>query len=222
MRYTPMALIVASFALTMQFAHAGDQPPPPPEDDVDVMDELDDDDFGPARWFGRGERRGPGRHFGPARHDMRDRGPDQRGPRRHGERRDFGPGMARMWDRLDLTDAQKQQFVDVMTSQFRAGLEAKMELAEAENAARELRRQDDVTPEQIVAANTAVGTAKGKLEVVRRNAKQELRNILTPEQVEKLEARRTPPPPRDGKGPGPRGPRGPEKGPRPPKPPKGR
>lgn len=158
---------------------------------------------------------GPGRGFGHGP-SMRHRGPgnDRRGGGRQdfdGRRQGFGgghhgfgggrnwggggrPGFGgpmfgqRLFDRLDLDKAQRDKLVEVMTENFRAGLVARLEMREAENKLADLRESDSASPEDIVAANEALGAAAGKMEVARRKAREAVEAVLTPEQREQLDS----------------------------------
>lgn len=165
-------------------------------------------DAGPRDWG-----RGPGRFEGCPGFD----GPRHRsgpGHRFGGMGMGMGHGMGRMpFAQLDLTADQKARLIDVATTQFRAGLEAKMEMMDAQKKLWDLRDDDSASSDAIIQANAAVGAAKGKLEALRNQAKDEFAKVLTPEQLKKLEERRVGPPPfgdrrfEDGRpGPGPRGP----------------
>lgn len=160
-----------------------------------------------GRGFGNHRGRGDGRNFGhgPAM-TRRGGGPGGRwngNGMHHGGM--FGPAMA---ERLGLDQAQKDKLLDAMTENYRAVLEAKMELQEAKFKLNELRRSSDAAAEDIVAANEALGAAKGRMEVTMRQSREALESILTPEQKEKLESFRDAPPPRRGWSDGERGERG--------------
>lgn len=187
------------------------------EDDVDLADDaeyvlalddqLDADDDDPA--YGRPLWGGPGREMMP-RHMMHDRpgfhpgmGPG-RGPGRPG-RHDgpgFGPrgprgihdlhgpkGMHRYMD-LDLTDAQKSQLIDVLTENYRQNLEARFALINAKKALGDVYDRDDVDQQAIVSAHEALGAATGRMAALKRGAYDQIKGILTPEQIEKLESPR--------------------------------
>lgn len=175
--YRKMTLAVAAVAvaLSMQMAFAGEGRPEGrrgPGDDICRPE---------GGWRG-------GRGHGPA---MGRRHPGKGFGRGFG----MGPGMFgfghRLMDELELTDAQKTQLVDVLTAKFRESLLARMELADAHQKARELTNAE--TPDSaaiiaaIIAANEALGAARGKMEALALTAKDDLKKILTPEQVAKLE-----------------------------------
>lgn len=131
--------------------------------------------------------------------------PEPRGPARfHHDRRPGkgfgrghfgkGPGMFgfghRVMDELELSDAQKTQVVDVLTAKFREGLLARMEMADARKQLRDASEAESPDAAAIVAANEAMGAARGKMEALGLTAKDDLRKILTPEQAAKLDEMR--------------------------------
>jgi Spy/CpxP family protein refolding chaperone len=129
------------------------------------------------------------------------RGPGRRGFRMHDDHGwGMGPGMGPMHGMgpmgfghmagVKLDDSQKAKLVDVMTANFRAGLEARMALRDAHEKLADLRDDKDASADAIVAANAAVGEAKGKLEVLRRKARDDFRGILTEDQIKQLDERR--------------------------------
>lgn len=214
-----LLLAAAMMAFTFQTAMAEDI-----DDEMDDVEIAIDEDgtIGPlGRRFGgpRDDDRGPGRHM--MRHD-RDGwrggpgfGPAMRpGPRMgrgmdcgmdcgmmgRGMGNKMGHGMMnpRLMDALNLTDAQKSQAVDVLTENFRQRLLARMELGDAQKKLRDLYDAESPSPDDIIAANTAVGAAKGKLDVQRRKFRDDIRKIMTPEQIQKLDDMQKAPPPRRG------------------------
>lgn len=168
-----LAVAALAVALSMQMAFAGEGRP--------------DGRRGPGDEICRPEGgwRG-GRGHGPAmgRHD---RHPGKGFGRGFG----MGPGMFgfghRLMGELELTDAQKTQLVDVLTAKFREGLLARMELADAHQKVRELTSTENPDSAAIIAANEALGAARGKMEALALTAKDEFKKILTPEQQAKLE-----------------------------------
>lgn len=216
------ALMLAALLLvgTIHAAWAGDEPRPQDEPAVSGQRGIG---------FQRGWRHHDGRDgdFRPCRPvDCQDRGwgrgARQYGPRGHrgfgGPDRHFGGmGMGRgqgfglmRFDQLDLTADQKTRLIDVMADNYRATLEARFEMMEAGNKLRALRREDGVSSETIIEANAAAGAAKGKLEVLHRQMRDDVEKILTPDQIKKLEEGRRPPSVgRDDRRPDGSGPRGP-------------
>lgn len=215
MKYKPFALMLAA-ALLAGTLHASAaenaaEPPPAPE---------------------YAEGWGPGHYRGYGHRGFRHRGPDGgrfghrgfgfglgHGPRHGGFGWGFGGGHhMRLIDTLELDDAQKTKFIDVMTENFRERLQTKLELRDLEEKLRDLRDDETAQPEAIVAASAAVGEAEGKLEVLGRKHIQSLKGILNEEQLKQLEELRDAPPSPRGdrkdwresrRGPGPDGPRGP-------------
>lgn len=159
-----------------------------PGDDRDGFRGRYDRGPGDHRWGG-----GPG--HGPA---MMHHGPGMKGMDRG-----KGPGMfgMRFMDRLDLQDAQKTKIVDILTNSFRDRLMTGMEMQDAARKLRELRESESPDHDAIVAAYQAVGASRGKMEVIGRKMRQDVRAVLTPEQVQKLDEmdRRPPRPDRDRK-----------------------
>lgn len=209
MKRKPLALLLAAALLagTFSSAMAEDEAPPPEQQE-----------YSSQEWG-----RGPGRHHRGPRDDRRD-GPGRRGDgpgwrgdgpgcrgdgpgfefgRKRGfHHGDFGIGFggARAFDKLNLDDAQKAKLVDVLTNSFRARLEARMTLNDAQNKLRDLRDDDSASADAIVAANVALGEAKGKLDVLGRKFREDIKGVLTEEQVKQLEEmRNAPPPPPPGK-----------------------
>lgn len=214
MRHTSFAMLMAALLLAGSVTAAHAAQPVDPMDDAEIAEYMgDDDDFGPSR---------PGR-FGPRGHWNRDGRP---GPRpQHFRHQGPGFGMhgmqGRRWEMLDLTEKQRTDMVDLMTKMFKAKLESRMEMQDLQKAARDIREKDNATAEEIIAANTALGAARGKQEALGYQLRQEMRSILTEEQLKKLDERREgmPRPFRDGRfGPDRPGP----DGKRPPQPPKSR
>lgn len=205
--FTALAL-AALLAGSAQFAAAGDTAPDA-EDEIAVQDFR----YGHRRHDGRGWRgrhgdwgRGPGHRFGGPGGGFADRpdfdddfdGPGwrhrgRRGPGMHGMGHGWGMSMGMgfgRWSGIELDQAQKAKLVDVMTANFRARMEAGMALQDARDTLDELRDDKDASAEAIIAANAALGEAKGKLEALRRKAHDDFRGILTEEQVKKLDEKR--------------------------------
>lgn len=217
-----LLMAAAMMAFTLQTAMAAEDV----DENVDEMEYSIEDSGRPGRRFSpRDHERG--RHVPYARHDRPGEwlGGPGRGPGKHPDMRmDKGmQGMMspRMMDELNLTDAQKNQMVDLLTQNFRERLLARMEMADAQKKLRDIHESETPDHDAIIAANGAMGTLKGKLDVQRRKLRDDMRKILTPEQVEKLDnMRKGPPPPRgwdkrdDGKRP-PRGPMPPKPGSKP-------
>ena len=142
-----------------------------------------------------------GMRFGPhgfrSGHDSWRDGPGHRGGGGHAGRQgrkgphhgDFGIGFggARAFDVLNLDEAQKTKMVDVLTNNFRARLEARLALADAQRALRDLYDDDSADADAIVAANAALGEARGKMDVLTRKFREDVKGVLTEEQVKKLE-----------------------------------
>lgn len=213
MKRKSFALILAAALLagTCYTASAG----APPDVDEPTMDESRD--FGP-RFGGRHEGPRGWHRGGPDRDDWRG-GPGHRGKRgmHHG---DFGIGFggAHAFEMLDLDASQKTKMIDVLTNNFRARLEAKMAMVDAQRKLRDLYEDDNANADAIVAANAAVGEARGKLDVLSRKFRDDMKGVLTEEQIKKLDDMKDDRPfgPRGDKRPdGPKGPKGPKPGPGP-------
>lgn len=204
---TRLSLLFAAavMAFTFQVAMAEEA------DDMDDMDEIAvEEDFGPMsrrmhpRWNDDGPdgMRGP-RHMG----KWDGRGPDMRHHGRGMHRGMMGGGMGmgmgrgmmgpRFMEMLDLDQAQKVKVVDIMTENFRAGLMARMELADAHKKLRDIYKAEKPDHDGIIAANQAIGAAQGKLEVLGHKMRDDVRAVLTPDQVKKLDDFDKRPPRRD-------------------------
>lgn len=238
MRHTSFAMLMAALLLAGSVTAAHAAQPGDPMDDPEIAEYMDDaDDFGMP----------PQARFGPRGRWNRDGGP---GPRQFSSRRQ-GPGFGmqgmcgmqgmrgmrgmqgmrgmrgmqgRPWEMLDLTEQQRKDMIDLMTKMFKGRLETRMEMRDLQQAARDIREKDNATAEEIIAAHTALGAARGKQEALQYQLRQEMRGILTEEQLKKMDEFRDsmPRPFRDGRfGPDRPGRPGPD-GKRPPQPPKSR
>lgn len=195
---TKATLLLAAAIMALTF-HASAQEM---DDDWDEMDivavEEQVDDAPPARFFpdrGPGPRHmGPGpRHMGPGPRDW-NRGPAMRQAPRHPRGMGFRHGMIgpRAMRELDLTQEQKTKMVDILTENYRSRLLANMELADARKQLFDLYEAEGADHDAIIAANTAIGAAQGKIEVEQRKLRSEIQALLTPEQREKLESMQGP------------------------------
>lgn len=221
-----LAFLIAAALLAgtvVQSAWAGE--PAPDDDQPEISRENDRRGRGPGRG-GRHDGPGPDRKFGRHHDDgwhrggRPDRGPDcppgfRCGtPRVHGKGHELGMGMGRGWEALDLDDAQKSKMVDVMTENYRARLQARMEMLAARKNLRELQDADTLDADAVIAANANLGMAKGKMEVLRLQLRDNVRGVLNADQLKKLDEWKENRPgrggPRDGdrpegkRGPGPR------------------
>ncbi len=99
------------------------------------------------------------------------------------------PGIShgRIMEQLDLTDAQKNQLVDLLTNNFRNRLQNRMEMQGLRNQLRELQKSPNPDSGTIISLNQNLGAARGKLEVMKNQLKTDLKNILTEEQQKKLD-----------------------------------
>lgn len=205
MRKFSLLFAAAIMAFAMQTAWAEDEDIPPEEE---IAEASEDAGSFVGRWRSRGDRPdGPhmgrwqgGRSHGPM---MRHPGPPCIGPgcgpmmshgdkgRRFGHRGGMRDGMfgPRFMEELDLTDAQKGKLVDVLTENFRNRMLARIEMHDAIAKMRELDKSDNPDHDAIIAANAALGTARGKMDVLERKLKEQVRGVLTPEQVKKLDER---------------------------------
>lgn len=181
-------------AFTIQTAMAQD-------DDLDIDDAVDtaemDDDFGTdmRRPHPRWRDDGPGFHKR-GHHDNWRGGPghrpDMRPDRDHrmggkGMRHGMGMFGPRFMEMLQLDDGQKAKIVDVMTENFRQGLLAKMEMADARKKLWDMQESDSTDHDGLIAAHQAVGAAQGKMQVLHRKMRDDVRAVLTPEQLKKLD-----------------------------------
>lgn len=203
MRKTYLALALASVLLAGSVYAADDQEGPP----------APREEYGMG-WGHRGG--GPGRHHGREGRpgddgDFRHRGPMGPGGPGHRMGGDFrghkgfgggGPGMHmgmmgkgmgpmgmhhRMLADLDLTADQKTRLLDALTKNYRAKMELMLEMAETRGDRHDLRRDDEASNDDIMAAHRAWGEARGKMEVQERTFRDEIKGILTPEQWERMD-----------------------------------
>lgn len=189
----------AMVAFSMQAAMAMDADDMDMDDaDVEEVGMMDDDapmmhprrmgrpGPGPDGFRGRHDR-GPGEHRwggGPGHGPMMHHGRDMKGMGKAKGMGMFGP---RFMERLDLDATQKAKIVDIMTNCFRDRLTAGIEMADAQKKLRDLRDSEKPDHEAIVAAHQALGAARGKMEVIGSKMRQDVRAILTPEQIKKLD-----------------------------------
>lgn len=188
-------LLAAVMALSLQAAMAQDDAPDMDDDDDIAVEEYRD--YGHYGWrrgdrWERDDRRGP-------KHDRRG-GPkmrDNMGRGMHGGM-GMGPGMGRgmhmggmlgprFMDMLQLDASQKGKIVDIMTENYRQRLLARMEMHDAMAKLRDLDAAAKPDHDAIVAANQAMGAARGKMDVLGRKLQDELRGVLTPEQLKKMD-----------------------------------
>lgn len=99
----------------------------------------------------------------------------------------FGMMGHRLFGELDLTADQKAKIIDTATQSFRERLELRWEMAEAVDRLGDLKDAEKPDYNAIVAANEALGSIKGKLDVARRQVKDQFEAILTPEQRQKID-----------------------------------
>ena len=189
MRKLSLLFAAALMACVFQTAYAEESP------DVDESPAFaQQDEFCPGGRCGPGRRgmmwRG-GRGHGPAMPFMH-QGFRGDGPGR-GQRMGMDGGMhfgmlsPRFMEELDLTADQKTKIIDTATENFRERLELRWEMAEARNTLNDLNEADTPDYDAIVAANEALGSVKGKLDVARRKIQEQFTAILTPEQREKID-----------------------------------
>lgn len=221
-----LAFLLAATLLagTVHSARAGEAAPE--DDQPEISRENEWRGRGPGR--GRNDGPGPDRRFGRHHDDgwhrggRPERGPGGPGPgfrcgtpRMHGKGGDMGMGLGRGWEALDLDDTQKSKLIDVMTENYRARLETRMEMLAARKNLRKLQDAETLDADAVIAANANLGMAKGKLEVLRRQLRDNVRGVLNADQLKKLDEWKDNRPgrggPRDGddrpegkRGPGPR------------------
>lgn len=187
-----LSLLFAAAMLAFTFQAFAQEDDDVDMDDEAVVEQMDDnfDGPGPHRWS---------RHMGD-RWDGPGRGPGMRGPgMRHpgghwgpgmhmGMGRGMGPGMHMgMMARLDLTPDQERQMVDLMTENYRQRLLAGLEMRNEHKKLRDLYESANPNHDAIVAANQAIGGAKGKMDVLARKFQTDMKAILTPDQQKKWE-----------------------------------
>lgn len=106
---------------------------------------------------------------------------DRRGPGPGGMRFGFDE---RRWGDIDLSDSQKQQLLDAMTSNFRDSQEVILERMEARRGQRQSRQDRD---EEGSGRDESSGETLKKL---KRDLDARIQSILTQEQLKKLEGNR--------------------------------
>ncbi len=92
---------------------------------------------------------------------------------------------------LNITDDQRRQMIDIATANFRERLSLRWEMEKARNTLAELSASETPDYDAIIAANEALGSTRGKLDVARRKVMSQFAAVLTPEQREKIEQFRT-------------------------------
>lgn len=154
-----------------------------------------------------------GRDFGP-RHRGWHRGPGPFGHRGPG----FGPGPMHgfpmpLLERINLTEAQQKQYVDIMTDNYRAGLELRLAMHATMGTMRDQMKNGSPSEDAIISINREMGELRGKMQALAFGLKDKLNAILTPEQKQIADDFRPARPPRDfdgrrpGRGSDMRGPR---------------
>ena len=136
-------------------------------------------------------------------------------PRGHG--RGGGPGGPGLMDghrlehlalRLELSDGQREELRQAFADRFEAGAETRRALFEARRALGEQIHADSFDEAAIRQAAAAVAALEADMAVERARGAQQLRQILTPEQLAELEQMRDERGERRFGRRGPRGPRG--------------
>ncbi len=88
---------------------------------------------------------------------------------------------------LNITDEQRRRMIDIATENFRERLSLRWEMEKARHALEELNASETTDYDAIIAANEALGGARGKLDVARRKVMGQFAAVLTPEQREKID-----------------------------------
>lgn len=180
MRKFSMLFAAAAMVFAMQTVWAADDI----DDDADETQiEQSDDGTFVGRWR---SKRGPGGHM------MRfgGHGPQMMHGMHRGGMGGMGGGMMmhpRAMLKLDLTDAQITQVVDLMSQNYRDRMLATIERVRAYEKLADLHESDSADHDAILAANQAVGTAQGKLDVLAKKLQAGIKDILTPDQLQKME-----------------------------------
>ncbi len=117
-------------------------------------------------------------------HNPRGRGPE--GGRGFGD----GHRLEHLALRLELSDGQRQELKQALSERFEAGAEARRGLFEARQALREKIHADSFDEAAIREAAAAIAALAADMAVERGRQAQELRRILTPEQLAELEQMR--------------------------------
>lgn len=132
----------------------------------------------------------------PAVPQLQERSHPHPGMMRHGDMdgpgfaHGFGPGFGPGFERLDLSEAQRDQLFNIRHQAEPALHESRKALRQAHSELRELSRTDKLDANALKRATDALGNAvaeEARLRVQRDNA---LYHVLTPEQREQLAERR--------------------------------
>ncbi len=100
----------------------------------------------------------------------------------------FGPGAAFMIERLDLSEGQQAELKALFEARHESHAETHKALHEARRALEKQIRAEVFDEAAIRAAAAAVAALEADLAVARALGAQEMRKILTPEQLAELEA----------------------------------
>lgn len=171
------------------------------DDEAGVADEeafalLDGPGFGgPGMGMGMGHGPGMGMHRGPGRGGF---------GRGHGR----GPGPMAHLEELGLSGQQKDRIEAIRDAQRREGIEVRRDLELAQLDMRKLMRDDAPDRRAIESQIDRIAALRARLQKSRVGTMLEVRDVLTPQQRQKLEQLRERGPDGDAR-PGGRGPRGP-------------
>lgn len=181
MRKLSMLFAAAVMAFAVQTAWAAESENPASEPN------LEQADAGGVvgRWRDRNGPRGGHRNFG--------HGPAMARHMKRGDGHGMGMGMGgmmlkpRLLSELDLTEQQIDKIIDLMAENYRDRLKATLERYQANEKLADLHRADSADHDAIMEANQAVGTAQGKLDVLKNKFRTDLKSVLTPEQQQKMD-----------------------------------
>lgn len=104
-----------------------------------------------------------------------------------GEPYGLGPRAARMAEHLELSDGQRQELEELMAERHAAGADSWRALAAARRALADQVRAESFDEAAIRAAAAELAALEADLAVARARHAQRLREILTPEQLERFE-----------------------------------
>ena len=88
----------------------------------------------------------------------------------------------KIFDKLNLTDAQKDQIAKLRTDFQAKMVDLKANLQKDKIALKALRQNDDVTRSEVVASVEAVNKSKNAIALAWANHLMDMRDILTPDQ----------------------------------------
>lgn len=159
--------LTATVAFSLDYDDGDDE-----HDDQAYLQHIDDDGYSYGEWMAemnRG-RRGGGSHFG------------LRGARRTRMSGFFVP----IAEGLDITDAQKNEFINIMVDTYRQRPTLGLEQIETVQKLSKEEQSDTPNHDAIVSLNKALGEIKGKRAILGHQSRSRIWQVLTPEQRAKV------------------------------------